>query len=87
MIEADLAVVGISELATPEGTRARTGGDLGRLRLIRDAAVACKDGRFVFKQEEECLAACAGAPMMMVDHVYFEDLTIEKVDQILGGLK
>jgi NADH-quinone oxidoreductase subunit E len=46
-----------------------------------------KDGRFVFKQEEECLAACAGAPMMMVDHVYHEDLTVEKVDQILGALK
>ena len=46
-----------------------------------------KDGRFILKQEEECLAACAGAPMMMVDHVYFEDLTIEKVDEILGGLK
>jgi len=46
-----------------------------------------KDGRFVLKQEEECLAACAGAPMMMVDHVYHEDLTIEKVDAILGALK
>ena len=46
-----------------------------------------KDGRFVFKAEEECLAACAGAPMMMVDHVYHEDLTVEKVDQILGALK
>ncbi len=57
MIEADLAVVGISELATPEGTRARTGGDLGRLRLIRDAAVACKDGRFVFVGTERELRA------------------------------
>lgn len=46
-----------------------------------------KDGRFILKKEEECLAACAGAPMMMVDHVYFENLTIEKVDEILGGLK
>jgi len=46
-----------------------------------------KDGRFILKKEEECLAACAGAPMMMVDHVYHEDLTIAKVDEILGGLK
>jgi NADH-quinone oxidoreductase subunit E len=46
-----------------------------------------KDGRFLLKKEEECLAACAGAPMMMVDHKYYEDLTIEKVDQILGGLE
>jgi imidazolonepropionase len=48
MIEADLAVVGISELATPEGSTARLGADLGRLRVVPDAAVACRDGRFVF---------------------------------------
>jgi NADH-quinone oxidoreductase subunit E len=45
------------------------------------------DGRFYLKQEEECLAACTGAPMMMVDHVFHEYLTTEKVDQILGELK
>ena len=48
MIEADLAVVGISELATSEGRSARLGSDLGRLRTIGEAAVACRDGRFVF---------------------------------------
>jgi imidazolonepropionase len=48
MIEADLAVVGISELATSEGRTARTGSDLGRLRTIGEAAVACREGRFVF---------------------------------------
>lgn len=45
------------------------------------------DGRCYLKHEEECLAACAGAPMMMVDHKYYENLTPEKVDQILEGLK
>ena len=45
------------------------------------------DGRFYLKQEEECLAACDGAPMMMVNHVYFEHLTPEKVDQILDDHK
>ena len=35
------------------------------------------DGRFFLKREEECLAACNGAPMMMVDHVYHENLTPE----------
>lgn len=45
------------------------------------------DGRIFFKQEEECLAACTGAPMMMVDHVYHEYLTPEKVDKILDELK
>ncbi len=44
------------------------------------------DGRFFLKQEEECLAACCGAPMMMVDHVYYENLTPEKVDEILDSL-
>jgi imidazolonepropionase len=48
MIQADLAVVGISELATPEGRSARLGADLGRIRSIRDAAVACHRGRVVF---------------------------------------
>ena len=45
------------------------------------------DGRFFIKREEECLAACVGAPMMMVDHVYHENLTPEKVDQILDALE
>ena len=45
------------------------------------------DGRIYLKQEEECLAACCGAPMMMVDHVYHENLTPEKVDEILDGLE
>ena len=45
------------------------------------------DGRIYLKQEEECLAACCGAPMMMVDHKYHEDLTKEKVDEILDALE
>ena len=45
------------------------------------------DGRIFLKQEEECLAACCGAPMMQVDHQYYEDLTPEKVDQILDSLE
>jgi len=45
-----------------------------------------EDGRIYLKQEEECLAACCGAPMMMVNHKYYENLTPEKVDQILEDL-
>ena len=45
------------------------------------------DGRIYLKKEEECLAACCGAPMMMVDHKYHENLTAEKVDEILDGLE
>lgn len=46
-----------------------------------------RDGRFFLKREEECLAACCGAPMMQVDHVYYEHLTPEKVDEILDSLE
>jgi len=45
-----------------------------------------EDGRIYLKKEEECLAACCGAPMMMVDHVYHENLTNDEVDKILDGL-
>jgi NADH-quinone oxidoreductase subunit E len=45
------------------------------------------DGKFYLKREEECLAACCGAPMMMVDHVYHEHLTPETVDRILNEVK
>ena len=45
------------------------------------------DGRIYLKPEEECLAACCGAPMMVVDGHYHENLTPEKVDEILDGLK
>jgi len=44
------------------------------------------DGIIFLKKEEECLAACCGAPMMQVDHVYHEHLTIEKIDKILEQL-
>ncbi len=46
-----------------------------------------EDGRIFLKKEEECLAACAGAPMMMVNHRYFENLTRDQVDEILDGLE
>jgi NADH-quinone oxidoreductase subunit E len=45
------------------------------------------DGRIYLKREEECLAACTGAPMLMVDHVYYENLTNDLVDRILDELR
>ena len=45
------------------------------------------DGRITLKREEECLAACAGGPMMTVDGHYHEKLTPERVDAILDGLE
>ena len=45
------------------------------------------DGRISFVREEECLAACCGAPMMVVNGHYHENLDIEKMDAILDGLE
>jgi NADH-quinone oxidoreductase subunit E len=45
------------------------------------------DGRIYLKREEECLAACNNAPMLMIDHVYHENLTSESIDKILDELK
>ena len=44
------------------------------------------DGRIFLKIEEECVAACTGAPMMVVDGHYHENLTPEKIDAILDAL-
>ena len=45
------------------------------------------DGRITLKLEEECLAACAGGPMMTVNGHYKENLTPETVDEILDALE
>ena len=45
------------------------------------------DGRVYLKREEECLAACACAPMMVVNGHYHEKLTTASVDAVLDGLK
>lgn len=43
------------------------------------------DGKFTLL-EVECLGSCGTAPMMQVDDTYHENLTEEKIDQILAGL-
>ena len=45
-----------------------------------------KDGR-VTLGHEECLGACAYAPMMRVDEGYHENLDVAKAKQIVDGLK
>ena len=45
------------------------------------------DGRVYLKCEEECVAACAAAPVMTVNGHYHERLTIESIDEILDGLE
>jgi NADH-quinone oxidoreductase subunit E len=56
-------------------------------RLGIKAGESTPDGKFYLKVEEECLAACCGAPMMMVDHVYHENLTPKAVDEVLEAVK
>jgi NADH-quinone oxidoreductase subunit E len=45
-----------------------------------------EDGKFSLK-EVECLGACGGAPMMQIGKTYYENLTPERVDQILDDLE
>ena len=45
-----------------------------------------QDGKFTLK-EVECLAACAGAPMMQIDDHYYENLTPARIDEILEGME
>ena len=44
------------------------------------------DGMFSF-EEVECIGACSWAPAMQVNYDFHENLTLEKVDQVLDGYK
>ncbi len=54
-------------------------------KLGIDFGEITEDGRFSLK-EVECLGACGGAPMMQIGRQYYENLTPEKVDEILDAL-
>jgi NADH-quinone oxidoreductase subunit E len=45
-----------------------------------------KDGRITLK-EVECQGACCGSPMLEVDKVFYENLTIEKVNHLIDSLE
>jgi NADH-quinone oxidoreductase subunit E len=61
---------------------------LGHLkeRLGIEIGATTDDGRITL-QAVECLCACEAAPMMQVDDRYELDLTPDKVDRILEGLR
>lgn len=44
------------------------------------------DRKFTLSQVE-CLGSCGTAPMMQLNDQYYENLTPEKIDQILGALQ
>ena len=43
------------------------------------------DGKFSLK-EVECLGACVNAPVIQIGNTYYENLTPEKLDEILASL-
>jgi NADH-quinone oxidoreductase E subunit len=45
-----------------------------------------EDGLFTIKHVE-CMAACGGAPAIQVNGLYFENMTPEKVDQLVADLR
>lgn len=55
-----------------------------RLNIKKGQTTA--DGRITLRTVE-CQGACCGAPMLEVDKVFYENLTIEKVDAIIDGLE
>jgi len=60
---------------------------IGYLEKVLDIKVGetTPDNRFTL-DTAECLGSCGTAPMMQIDDEYYEDLTEEKIDEILEGL-
>uniref|UniRef100_A0A915M880 Uncharacterized protein n=1 Tax=Meloidogyne javanica TaxID=6303 RepID=A0A915M880_MELJA len=45
-----------------------------------------KDGLFTVK-EVECLGACVNAPIVQINDDYYEDLTVDEINEIIDDLK
>lgn len=43
--------------------------------------------RLFYLEEVECIGACSWAPAMMVNYDFVENLTKEKIDELIEGLK
>jgi len=57
-----------------------------RQKLGIEPGQTTPDGRFTLT-EVECLASCGSAPMMQINDDYYENLTEEKISEILDSLK
>lgn len=55
-------------------------------RLGIELGQTTSDGMFTLI-EVECLGSCGTAPMMQINETYYENLTVERVDQILADLR
>jgi len=45
------------------------------------------DGVFTLEGTVECLGACGGAPMMQVDRFSYENLTLERAEEVLSRIR
>lgn len=45
------------------------------------------DGKIMLVKEEECVAACVNAPVMLINGHYHEKLTESEIDKLLAELK
>lgn len=45
-----------------------------------------EDGLFTL-EEEECLAACDKAPVVAVNYVYYDGVTADRMDQLIGDIR
>ena len=59
--------------------------DYLREKLGTEEGVTTPDGKFTWVTVE-CLGSCGTAPVMQVNDTYYENLTREKIDEILDGL-
>lgn len=57
-----------------------------RKRLGIGFGQTTEDGKFTLK-EVECLGSCGGAPMLMLDDDYHENLTPESLDKLIDKLE
>ncbi len=55
-------------------------------KLCIDFGETTDDGKFTLKKAE-CLAACGGAPVMLIGEKYYENLTVNNIDSILDSLE
>jgi len=64
----DLLITDIAELATPEGTAARTGANMGKIRVVPDASILIRDGRVAWAGPEASAPVLpAGIPVLSAE--------------------
>jgi len=57
-----------------------------KTKLGLDHMQVSADGKFSL-EEVECMGACGYAPMIAINEDFYENLTKEKVEEILNSLK